>query len=275
MKTVSNILTFAVVATSLLLVTSCGSKRETAGSTAPAQPAVVTDLPDSIAARYGTWHDMNGSVRVYIESPINLSASARATMVRNENILLSMRVLGMEIAALYIDSDSVFVVDRYHKYMIAEPFTRLAGNTGLTISDLQDVMLGRLFYPGSDNAASRYTATPSDGSVVLTPDEPFTGIWHYTADLPTATLSALTFIISGKGELVCRYNGYYDGPCGVTASGFDIEASLADKSISASLQWQPSKIKWNSGRTMRWTPPTSGYRRIDTAALLQALKNKF
>lgn len=84
---------------------------------------------------------------VSISSPASISGGGRLTMQRDSLIHLSLRVLGMEVAVLYADSDSVYAVDKFHKYFLAESLDRIMASSGLSLGDIQDLLLGQALPP--------------------------------------------------------------------------------------------------------------------------------
>lgn len=83
-------------------------------------------------------------VRVSAEQPMSMSFAGRATMIRDSVINISMRFLGMEVAVMRVADDSLFVIDKYHKYMFAEPMADILGERYryLTTADIQNIILG-------------------------------------------------------------------------------------------------------------------------------------
>lgn len=111
----------------------CASRRHSAA------PAVAeTTLP-----AMQEWNDIYMPFTMRLSRPVSLSFSGRATMVRDRSILLSMRMLGIEVAQVYLDADSTWVVDKFHKVVCVEPTSRITGSRGLTVANLQDMMIGR------------------------------------------------------------------------------------------------------------------------------------
>lgn len=123
-------------------VSSCSSAKKAAET-----PAVMT------------WTTFYAPVTVDIDQPMSLAVSGRATMVNGKYIHLSMRLLGMEMAVMYVDADSAYILDKYHKYMFAESLPKLLGDKykNLKIGDLQKILLGQQNIP----ANNMVTVTPS------------------------------------------------------------------------------------------------------------------
>lgn len=112
-----------------------------------AQKAVV---PDGEGLEAEMWHDVYLPVKVSVLSPASMSVSGRATMVRDSAVLISMRVLGMEVATVYADCDSVIVADKFHRYIYSEPLSVVTSRDGLTLGDIQEILLGRQALPFDD-----------------------------------------------------------------------------------------------------------------------------
>lgn len=132
---------FAVLG--MLLLSSCGSSRKSV----------------STGAAGNGWTCVYMPVNLDLEKPLSLSASGRATMVRDSLIHISVRFIGMEVAVIHANTDSVYIVDKYHKKYMAEPLSALLGKYSkkLTLGDLQDMMLG--LKPVPDDAPAKVTAT--------------------------------------------------------------------------------------------------------------------
>ncbi len=74
---------------------------------------------------------------------MSLSASGRATLVRDSLIHISLRFFGMEIAQLRADRDSAWLIDKYHKIYTSVPLAKLTAASDMTLADVQELLLGR------------------------------------------------------------------------------------------------------------------------------------
>lgn len=90
----------------------------------------------------GSWHDVYMPVKVSAVKPINQSLSGRATMVRDSMVHISMRMLGFEVAVLHVENDTMWVIDKFHKYQFAESLDKILGSHKMSLGALQDIMLG-------------------------------------------------------------------------------------------------------------------------------------
>lgn len=87
------------------------------------------------------WTDIYVPVKLELTEPSRMSISGRATMVRDESIYLSLRMIGMEVATVYIDRDSIFATEKMNKQMLAVGFEDALGKR-MTVGELQELLLG-------------------------------------------------------------------------------------------------------------------------------------
>lgn len=228
MTKITNIL----ITLSLVLLTACASQKKTAttaSSTTASQSTAYTDIKAT-----ADWQDIQIPVRVNLEKPMSFSMSGRATMLRDSLINISMRVLGMEVAVINLNSDSLFLVDKFHKYYFAEPLQDILGSHKMSVGQIQDLILGTA------------VGEPTD----------------------------LTFNNPGSSEPVhVKYADFVNTAVANIASTIAITAPVTDKEVDATLQWSADKAKWNSGASVRFkSPDKTSYSRIPLADVLRILQ---
>lgn len=125
---------------------------------------------------------------------------------QERELLLSLRFIGFEVAQLYADADSVFAVEKIHKWYVAESIQRLGAGTGLTLADLQGYLLGR-----------PTRAIPQLGGIEAVYD------WNPA----TGRLGAVGFYRNGLPAAGIAYETAEQTPTGPTASGIDSQRCLA------------------------------------------------
>lgn len=185
------------------------------------------------------WHELQIPVRVSVKSPMSMSLSGRATMVRDSLINISMRVFGFEVAVVNITADSIFVVDKHNKYYFAEPLSSVMGSHQISVGQIQDLILGR---DTESLLLARLAESPG------------------TSDIQTNTL---LFRNPGSQEPVTVYfNDYVSTDFGPLASDVSISAPVRGMDISASLTWSAEDAKWNTAPRITFKAPGSGYRRL-------------
>lgn len=234
-----------------VLLTGCRSQKQASDASAyqgdfsalpPAKQYAVVEN----SFRPWTWAYIPGNIS--ISEPASLSASARLTMQRDSMIHISLRILGMEVAVLYADADSIYAVDKFHKYYIAESLDRIIAGSGLTLGTVQDILLGQALPPAKGRSA--WAATLADG-----------------------TISALDFDLhSDDTTLRCVYPAHEESPAGPVASSVEILGTKNSRKVAASMRMNIGSAKWDAQRPVNFSAP-KGYKKIDFDTLLKTLKN--
>lgn len=272
---------FAVMA----FLVGCSS-RKSADKNSSTSGIIVTDVAQmkpseryvALCDAYADWQDVTVPVRVNLTSPKKTSVSARAVMKHNEWIAMSVRMLGFEVASIWIDNDSIHAVDRYHKLYLSEGVNRLLAGTDITIGNLQDLLMGRACLLGKSGGVLSLPFqklvklnNSADGLMILPATQPQKFEYGYILS-PTANnlLAASVSTIGGANSAVMTYSGFVDTPQGSFARNANINI-VRDKSVSAELQWNLSSAKWNTGENRQWEQPGNSYQRISAEKLLKAL----
>ena len=267
-----------------LLLGACSSHRKSATTqptetAAPSKKIRAKNTPEVLLLTdtYSQWETFYAPFSFQAIQPARLSVSGRATMVRDKYIFLSLRMLGIEIAFAYIDSDSVYVADKIHKIMAAAPLDAITSTTNMTLGNVQDLMLGRAFYPGKESLCTvdlpevLFSAAPQNGFTILTPRRIPGGVdWYYTLD-ETPALSRLTIEPEGKSIFVVDFDGVRNTEVGMVASEVEVSGKLGSRNVEAMYEWTLAKAKWNqpvSNPSVNFT----GYRQMSVSDLLSAIK---
>lgn len=265
------------------VIAACSSQRQAASSgdgiAQQQRPGKRSTLIADLATTYAPWHDVYMPVTLNLKRPISMGISGRATMVRDSLIHISMRMLGIEVAVAHVTADSVWLVDKYHKYVCAAATSAITGPNNLSLSDLQDMLLGRAFYPGRGtlgstfDGASLFKVETVNDTIVATPRRlPSTHSWHFELEsLPR--LAAIVVNVSDQGSFRLDYSSpRTDTPAGTVAANVLGSGSFGKLDLLMAVEWNMSKAKWNSNRTENWSAPSSGYKRISAAQLISALR---
>lgn len=267
-----------------MVMAACSSHRQAAssGESATAQqqrPGKRSTLIADLATSYSPWHDVYMPVSLTLKRPISMGVSGRATMVRDSLIHISLRMLGIEVAVAHVTPDSVWLVDKYHKYLCSAPTSAITGANNLSLGDLQDMLLGRAFYPGrgtlgsSFDGSSMFNVTQDNDIFIATPRRvPSSHDWHFELN-PLPNLAAIVVNINDKASFRIDYSSLRtDTPAGAVAGDLVGSGSFGSMDMKMEIEWSLSKAKWNTNRTESWSTPTSGYKRISASQLVSALK---
>ncbi len=259
---------------------ACSSSRNAASTPdlpiGGARPGTRQHDTPVLNAVYSDWQSFYAPFTLNMNKPSSLTVSGRATMNYDQATNLSLRVLGFEVAVMYMDHDSVFVADKVHKYLAAAPMSAVTDRTGLTLADLQCLLLGRMVYPGRGTVPASgidklFSRSQSVGGTVLTPRKGIKGIdWTYT--LTDGSLAGLSVAPGVIEPVVFKFADFVTSPSGTVAQEVAVDARIRTKQVDASLSWSMDRAEWNSQRTAQ-RPTFRGYTRIGADALLNALKS--
>lgn len=229
---------------------------------------------DSVASTYMNWSDIVVPVELNLIQPKEFSISGKATMIKDESIYISIRFLGFEAANIFINNDSIYATYKMGKIYLAENIKNLAKGYPIKLGNIQDMLLGRTFIVGEGtvNASmeKNISLKHNDDNWTLTPNSNIPKVnYNYTFDLKTNLLKLLTVLIENSNPILCNYNYYTNTAIGLVAQETTISATIAEKPLKASLRWDLSNARYNSGVKTTWKKP-NGYQKVEASALLKA-----
>lgn len=263
---------------SVAALTGCRTSRSAAISgTGDATEMTLAERAHAVAAANLPWTQLNLPVKIAVKSPQKISLSGRIYMRRDRDIYITLRVLGMEVANMYVNSDSVYAADKLHKYYIAEPIKDIFAGASLSIGDIQDALLGRTFINGRGNLTDKMlsgvtlTDTP-DNQWIMTPRSKINGKIEYQFKFSKESNALMSLVFNTGSKL---YGCTYSSPAEIDGSRFMERIAIATKvgktAIDATITFDFNKVKWEVPSSARWRNP-SGYRRITPATLAKSLK---
>lgn len=274
-----NRLIIYMAAAAALLLAGCRSTRTagTAGGdyTSPGGGVTVA----SVAANYGgQWTQVSVPVTLRLLEPYNLSVSARARMVRGSCIDLSFRMLGFEVARVWISPDSVVAVSRPKKICFTESLADIVAGLPVNLGNMQDMLMGRPFVPGGATLALADTATMSldnaGGTLRLLPRQRLDEAdYGYAVDSCAAVTALAVIVPYPDATFTATYAGRrsLDAP-GTVADTSTLALATPNADYSASVAW-----KWGSANCSNAAaiepPSTAGLRRVTFAELIKMVKS--
>lgn len=278
--TIHHIISRSVIMIALcvgLMAGSCSTSRKApaAGTAVPSAPVNVSaaTLTSVMAASYGQWKDLYVPFKLRLESPVRFSCSGRATMVYGTSLHMSLRVFGMEVAVLHADNENAWLLDKIHRYVCTVPLSSLTARSGIGLTQVQDIMLGRAFCPGySDFAKAPFNVSADDaGSWMLTPRDRQHGADWALSVSADGQLQSLTVTPSGHGEFTALFSDFVTTVAGACASDVAVTGTLKGKDAGAAIDWDMDKAQWNTDRSDSWSVP-SDYKEITPEQLIEILK---
>lgn len=257
-----------------LAVFSCSSSKGVAVTPVDmegtGETADVSSLARALADK-GNWQVMKIPVNVALRKPVSAKLGGTMTLVRGDEIRLSLRFFGMEVAAASITGDSVRAYVKMQKIYVAESLDKLLGGFPATVDNVQSLLLGRIFEVGASSPDFRRCKVSAlQGSYTVTPPRASGGLsYMFTANTEGNTLGSLE--MSGKTGHDARVD--YSYPRNNT-SGFPEEIALSgnlkDKTVEARIEYSLNNIDRSASAPGKFSIP-KGYRRISASSLLKLL----
>ena len=280
MKNKLNILYLIIAAT---LLTACGTFKK-ANTNLPdtnttGQPT-QSDSQDQFAAviaTLGDWQTLQTGGNIALKGSSSFSSSIQVRMVRDEAIYISLRpLLGIEVGRLLITADSVYAVDKVHKRFIAEKLSILTSGIPVTVTDVQDIFLGRPFIIGkgtlNNGQKAEVTATSEHNAIKLTPTELYKGYGYTFTFDKSIRITSLDIVPAGSTTPTyqVKYSDVQRTIAGNIAHAINVDATVEKKKMAFSLSYKD--IDWNKQVKIDRSIP-NGYKRMDAASLFSIFSN--
>lgn len=272
----------------ILALASCGSHRPTTVAGGTYGEVSLDECFGNLAASYTPWNTMSAPLKIEISNPVRFSASGKAEMVKGQCISMVFRKIGIKVAELYVDPDSVMFVVKPLKIAYTESFARFSNRTGLTMDDLQSALLGQAFVPGRGTVAagslSEFTLAAADGGAAgeevvrwtMTPRRSSDEI-YFTAVTPLPAGSAASRLeavgVNVAGGVQFEYTDFASTGAGQIGSRVSLEATFGGKTLAGNLRWTADRADWNQPMTVGRPSIPADYRRLDTAGMLRIIQN--
>ncbi len=226
----------------------------------------------------GNWNMMQVGGNVKVGGIKSLSSSMQMRMIRDKAIYISLRpMLGIEVGKIVITSDSVLVVDKYHKRYIAEPMSLITNGIPVTVGNLQDIFLGRSFVLGQGtvgrNNSKDCTLVHDGTNYRLSPkQQPKDFTYGFTYDENNKILAVEVTPV--KGNLKPYKATYSDvkleAMAGNIAHHVDVKANVGGTAFTLALDLKD--ITWSGDFTIDLTKPASGYKRMSANQITSILE---
>ena len=266
-----------------MLLAACGTMKKTVGDVAGGTGAgQTTETPtgnpcDAVIATLGDWQTLQAGGNIALKGSSNFSSSMQVRMVRGKSIYISLRpMLGIEVGKLLITADSVYAVDKVHKRYIAEKVSLLTAGIPVTVTDVQDIFLGRPFIIGEGTLNSTLkdaVNASSEGSVVtIAPVENYKGYGYVFSFDKNSRITALD-IVPPDGTTASyqvKYGDVKKTVAGNIAHDIDVNAAVEKKKLAFSISYKD--IDWNKQVKIDRNIP-SGYKRMKATDLFSLFSN--
>ena len=271
----------AIIALLAIIMTACGTAKKATNvpsstSTTQTTQTAITDPCDDIIATLGDWQTLQTGGNIKLSAGSSFSSAIQVRMVRDEAIYISLRpMLGIEVGKLIITADSLYAVDKVHKRYIAEKVSILTSGIPVTVSDVQDIFLGRPFIIGQgtlSEALKSQVTTSSNSPLVLMAKESFKGYGYSFSFDKSNHISSLDIMPTGSTTAAyqVKYSDVRGTHAGNIAHAVNVNATIEKKKMAFSLTYKD--IDWN-GKVKIDKGISNGYSRMSARDLFNMFSN--
>lgn len=150
MNKISYLYKLSILLITLFTVTSCKTKSKLKNSD---KNTVVNykykDLRQIINTDLDNFKTLEAKLKVKVDLKAKITAKATLRMVKDEKVWMSVSYFGVEVARLFMDKESVNVLDKINKkhyHLLYDSWNKKYG-TEFTISHFQKILLGKAVEP--------------------------------------------------------------------------------------------------------------------------------
>ena len=269
----------AILIMLVAMTTACGTFKKTASvpESTTTTPTSVTDPCSAIIATLGNWQTLQAGGSINLNAGSSFSSSIQVRMIRDQAIYISLRpLLGIEVGKLIITADSLYAVDKVHKRYIAEKVSILTSGIPVTVSDVQDIFLGRPCIIGkgtlNEENKSEMTVTQQGNTVVIAPSEHYKGYGYTFTFNKSNRITSLDIVPAGSSTAAyqAKYSDVRNTAAGNIAHNINANATIEKKQVALSLSFKD--IEWNGKVKMDMGIPGS-YKRMSARDLFSMFAN--
>lgn len=229
--------------------------------------------PLTVAEAATEWTDFTASGNITVSTTSSLSSAIQLKMVRGKSVSISIRpLLGIEMGKLFIDADSVTIVDKYHSIYMRESVKQFLGSD-MRIEALQNLLLSRPFsiVDGAINSVNAYnfttTAPDASGKWEMHPADS-NSLFSYFFKMADNNVSQLKVTVNNGQSYSLNYSTFKPFSTKIIAT--EINASVAFSGVNAKLNIHYSKANWDNGVNDNIQIP-SGAKRYSFAQVMKLL----
>lgn len=264
---------------SLTMLTACHSaktaqKSQPVRSDAKEMTINPTATP-SLDAYASNWDKVKIPVTLRLNSPKSVSVSGTAIFERNKSILISLRFFGMEIGNLYFTTDTLIAIDKINRKYVNESISQLLDGCPASVSDIQDLLLGRPFVIGEIFKATEvkdYFDTEfseSSSTYTLIPRSMPKGLEYGFAVDALNALTGLILKVGNHSPVTVNYDNTITTKFGPIAGVTAVNLYAGKSYIDATLEWNVNKASWNDDVKLREISVPNNYQRINASQLIK------
>lgn len=267
----------AAAVAALCISLSARAQQEDSDSTAFADATVQLKGNDArtaasvITGTYRDWNKVTLSGKLHLDR-LPISPSVKIYMEKGKRIIISLRapLLG-EVGTVDIQGNTFTMVNKMKRTYVQEDISGLVADLPVTLSDLQNIFLGRIFLPDEGTLSMKnykkaqfYITEETDGWMVLPEHQPveYDVSCGYTTYGNGRTRGIFVSTLDGLNQAAAGYE--YDG--GETEIYLDVKYKSTNRDFTFTIQ----KTDWN-GKPIAPAEITPKYKKLSLKEFFRSL----
>ena len=242
-----------IISIILITVTGCKSSKTITGGDKGDKDIVSEVVLQELADSYKAWNSYSTSGKISISGALSFSTSMQLNMVKDKCISISIRpVLGIEVAKVFINTDSAVVVNKIQKVYTSIDLKDLAHILPVDINDIQDIILARIFSLNdgtlnSDNIKQFMVSHDGRNNGILISPRNNSNRFSYEFSLnENKQVEMLSVYPTGSTkQYTAKYSSHASSTTGSEAENITIDTTIKDKDLSLELYMNSSRTKWD------------------------------
>ncbi len=234
---------FLLFAALFLMATAWGQESLPADSAA--------QRAEAISSAYGPWQSVEMTGKLSAEK-LPVKVSVKLFMLRGSRLMISLSAPFVgEAGRIEITRDSITAVNRMKRVYVKESLAALQQIVPVTLSDVQDIFLGRVFKAGvgtlSPELVEEFEWLDNDGSTMILSALEVVGVAYGFIAAPDGQLSAASVVSEAadtRFDVDYQWNGEEK----------TIDFSLLAGGSARGVKLQLGKPSWNASPFASFTP---------------------
>ncbi len=269
-----------IIAILLITVTGCKSSKTITGDNKGDKDFVSEVVLQELSDSYKTWNTYSTSGKISISGAMSFSTSMQLSMVRDKCISISIRpILGIEVAKVFINTDSAVVVNKMQKVYTSIELKDLAHILPVDINNIQDIILARVFSlrDGTLNSNNIKQFTVSydsrNNGLLISPRNKNNRFSYEFSINENKQVSLLSVYPTGSSKhYTATFSNHAYMGIGSEAENITIDTTIKDKELSLELYMNSSRTKWD-GNVEESISINKSYRKVSVMEFLSMLKS--
>jgi hypothetical protein len=227
-------------------ISSCKPKRQLIQITSPVEEKNISELFNDITNNELPFSTFSSKLNITITSGMrSLSSKANLKIIRDKQLQMSIQPLfGVEMIRLYIDVDTLLLIDRMNKRYVKEALLDLKKYypVGFDYHTIEALLTNRLFISGRDQIElkdfKKFDVSFSPEYYLLKSSDPDSGL-EYSFMVNAGDNISFTQLLDDtkKFSMKWSYNDFARLQSKVFPYTMNVEASTANKKISTILSF--------------------------------------